>query len=269
MDMGTANPGLVVVGVNDSPAGRRAVEAGAREAAMHHCRLELVHAFNWIPKPEPPAAREAMIRRAITDARRVAPGVPVETRWLEGPAVDALLRRSRSASLTVIGDGDVLTSTCLPRDALTVQVAARAAGTVLVTRARPATGGPVVVGVNGSDASARALEFAFGAAACRQAPLVVVRAYDSSAGEHARPPAVGALERRYALRAEIRLVDGSADTALCLAAQDAGLVVVGPRGRHPYSGLLGWVAQSVLHHSPAPVALVRSLLPDGCDLDVA
>jgi nucleotide-binding universal stress UspA family protein len=227
-----------------------------------------VHAFNWMPKMaqpaalEPPAAREALIRQAVTDARTVAPGLPIEVRSFEGSAVTALLRRARTAVLTVIGDGDLLSATCLPRDALTVQVAARAASTVLVTRAATAEDGPVVVGANGSAASRRALEFAFDAAARRKVPLIVVRACANDDDATCAGPAVAALEHHYALTADVRIINGDPGVVLRKAAQEAGLVVVGARGGRPYHGLLGWIAQTMLHHSPAPVALVRGLMPD-------
>ncbi|MFC7530083.1 universal stress protein [Actinoplanes sp. GCM10030250] len=263
---------MIVVGVNDSPASRRAVEAGAIEAAMRQCRLELVHAFNWIPKLsrtaalDPPRSREALITRAITDARSVAPGVLIDVRPLEGAAVTSLLRRSRTADLTVIGDGDLLQSVCMPPDAVTVQVAARAAGTVLVTRAASVPARPVVVGADGSAASGRALEFAFDAATGRQAKLVVIHIREQS-DDDARAAAaviqmVGQMQRKYGLRAELQIIEGDPEVVLRQASQRAGLVIVGARGDRPYAGLLGWVAQTMLHHSPAPVALVRALLPD-------
>lgn len=262
--MNTESARLVVVGVNDSPAARRAVDEAAREAWLYRCRLELVHAFNWASKPEPAALGQALLRRAIADARRVAPGVPVQAQSPEGSALTALLRKSRTAAMTVIGDGDLLTRICLAPDALTVQVAARAADTVLVTRAAAAPAGPVVVGVNGSAASARALEFAFDAAARRQASLVVVQARESRDDDSAMPglaERTASLKHAYRVDAQLRIVEGSPDTVLRDASQIAGLVVVGARGRHPYAGLLGWVAQTVLHHSPAPVVLVRGLMP--------
>ncbi|GGN09075.1 nucleotide-binding universal stress UspA family protein [Actinoplanes campanulatus] len=254
--------GLIVAGVNDSPASREAVRTGAREAARRGCRLELVHAFNWEPAiaPEGGLGREELLERAVADARDAAPGVPIETRLFEGSAEAGLLSRSRVAALTVIGDGGLHDRTCLPLEALTVQVAARAAGTVLVTPAAAPEAGPVVVGVNASATAEQALEFAFDSAAGRDAGLMVVRAWDRDGEEDPRATllaAVGPLESRYGLRACVRVVEDDPCTALRTAAQGAGLVVVGARGRHPYAGLLGWVAQTLLHHSSAPVALVR------------
>jgi nucleotide-binding universal stress UspA family protein len=258
--------GLVVVGVNDTPSSRQAVRAGAREAAQHHCRLELVHAFNWAPtltrpgEPDLPAARESLLHRAAADARDIASDVPIDVRPFEGPAVVALLRRARVAAMTVIGDGGLSNKVCLPHDALVVQVAARTAGTVLVTRSTPPPATSVVVGVDGSAASHRALQYAFDAAVTRRVALVVVRA-----GHHddaATAALVASLESVHGRAVHQQIVDGEPETVMRQAAQHAGLVVVGARGRYPYSGLLGRVAQTMLHHSPAPVVLVRNLMPE-------
>jgi nucleotide-binding universal stress UspA family protein len=208
--------------------------------------------------------REALLHRAVADAHAVAPGLPVETRWVEGPAVRALIRRSRQASMTVLGDGDLAAHTCLPRDAVTVQVAARATGTVLVTRAAPPAAGPVVVGVNGSPSSHCALRFAVDAASRYGTELLVVRARerdDETITDLSRE-VVALVERLAAPRRHavgIRMVDGSPEEALLNLAAEAALTVVGARGNRPYTGLLGWVAQTVLHHSPTPVVLVRGV----------
>ncbi|MBB3101489.1 hypothetical protein FHR83_009218 [Actinoplanes campanulatus] len=84
--MDPESKGLVVAGVNDSPAGRQAVRTGAREAALRGCRLELAHAFNWVPTIDraPALDRAALMERAVADAREAAPGVPVETLLVEG-----------------------------------------------------------------------------------------------------------------------------------------------------------------------------------------
>lgn len=258
----------VVVGVNDTPASRQAVEAGAREAAQHQCRLELVHVLDWepaLPWPttfDPPGGRESVLSRAVAIAHSVAPDVPVETRLMEGSAVAGLLRCSHCCSMVVIGDGDLPCRTCLPCEALAVQVAARSLSTVLITRSEPGRPGPIVVGLDDSPASERALEFAFDEASAQRDGLVVVRAGDRDTPAGADIEAVvEPLARRYAVQPEIHDVAGCPDEVLRRYAEHAGLVVVGARGLRPYDGLLGWVAQTLLHHAPGPVALVRTLLP--------
>ena len=57
---------------------------------------------------------------------------------------------------------------------------------------------------------------------------------------------------------ETRLITGQAARAILAAAESADLVVVGSRGRGGFTGLLlGSVSQTVLHHTPCPIAIVR------------
>ncbi|RZU53220.1 nucleotide-binding universal stress UspA family protein [Krasilnikovia cinnamomea] len=272
--MRTSRPS-VVAGVSGSPSSQRAVEAAAREAARHGCPLHLVHAFNWLPtltalaSVNPGPAGQKLVRAAAAAAARVAPDLSVTTQLVEGSAVTGLLRKSHAAAMTVIGDGDLNSRICLPRDAVATQIVARAPCSVMVTRAAPLSDGPVLVGVNGSAASELALDFAFDAAAQRTTNLIIVHVWDSATcteQDHAlRVSAlarlVAAREDRYPLAADVRVLEGEPATVLRYVAQDAGLVVVGARGRQAYGGLLGSVAQTLLHHSPAPVVIVRGLMP--------
>ncbi|MEU9925653.1 universal stress protein [Streptomyces griseoluteus] len=143
---------------------------------------------------------------------------------------------------------------------------------------------PVVLGLDLTAPDAALLEFALGAAALRGAPLRVVYAwtpqpapsYNSPgyAYEAEEPPIVEeALEPRNAFMLGRALepwresfpdvdvageaVEGSAGSVLVDASRDASLVVVGRRVRTARLGAhLGHVAHAVLHHSPAPVAVV-------------
>jgi nucleotide-binding universal stress UspA family protein len=105
---------------------------------------------------------------------------------------------------------------------------------VAVVRTSPAPAGAdasprVVVGVDGSAASQRALVWAVDEARARQVPLV----------------------RR------VVPVDRPA-SALLEAGAGADLIVVGDRGRSGFSGLLlGSVSHQVVHHATGPVVVVR------------
>ena len=134
----------------------------------------------------------------------------------------------------------------------------------------------VVVGVDGSPVSERALAFAFDEAALRGAPLVAVHTWLDLVAD----PVVGLLTDWAAVEAEEQVVLGERlagwarkhpdvpvrrvvrrdgpTHALLTEAEGAQLVVVGSRGRGGFAGLLlGSVSHAVLHRSPCPVAVVR------------
>jgi nucleotide-binding universal stress UspA family protein len=265
----------VVAGVDGSASSLSAVRLAAGHAALYGCPLLIVHAFNWLPRQRlpagtcPRAAADDVIGRAAAAAGEVAPGLEIGTRLLEGAATSALLRLARTAVLLAVGDGGLSAQDCLPTYASAVHIAARAPCSVLVARASSPSHGPILVGVNGAPASEQALDAAFDIAARRRAELVVVRAAPSSpdgrAGDDEQLRDLADLVRprqdRYHVAARIRLLPGEPEAVLVAASAGAGLVIVGARGRRPYQGLLGPVAQTLLQHSPAPVVLVRGGTP--------
>ena len=136
----------------------------------------------------------------------------------------------------------------------------------------------IVVGIDGSESSQRALEWAAEEARLRGATLKVVHAwfdlfvagyfvapamYERAAIEEA---AREVLEKAIAsipdgspdLEVEAVLVHSQPEAALLHASQTADMVVVGSRGRGGIAGaLLGSVSQRVVHHAECPIVVVR------------
>ncbi|GAA0496345.1 universal stress protein [Paractinoplanes deccanensis] len=248
----------VAAGVSGSPASYQAVKVAAREASALGCALRLAHAVSYRPGVvDPPHLARAMLRQAAAIAERIAPGLPVTTQLLEGDPVHGLLRLSRRSALIVVGDGNLNDRVCLPTGATAVQLAARSFSDVLVTRAAPAPYGPVVVGVNGSAVSDAALGTAFGEAAHRSLGLVVVHVGTARERVHELEDLVAEWAAGRGVEAELRSLTGDPATVLCRESRHASLVVVGARGDQPYHGLLGSVAQTLLHHGRPPIVLVR------------
>lgn len=264
----------VVVGVDGSASSMSAVRAAAGLASLYGLPLRVVHAFNWLPRqPEridthPGITANDLIQQAVAAARDVSPGLAISARLLEGSPSSTLLRQARTAALLAIGDGGLSAQVCLPTQANAVHVAARASCSVLVARATRPAADSIVVGVNGSPASERALDFAFDTAARSGADLIVVRAATSAtgAGDNHDDPLrelaglVAVREDKYRIAARIRVLPDEPAAALAAESQQAGLIVVGARGQQPYGGLLGSAAQTLLHHSQAPLILVRGLI---------
>jgi nucleotide-binding universal stress UspA family protein len=133
--------------------------------------------------------------------------------------------------------------------------------------------GRVVVGIDGSEASLRALRWAAEEAEARGADLEVVHVWERP--ERYTPMPVGAYPvdpearkvldrgvseaRALAPRVEVRgrLEEGGAGTVLVDEARGADLLVVGSRGLGGVRSLfLGSVSQHVAHRASCPVVIV-------------
>jgi nucleotide-binding universal stress UspA family protein len=145
----------------------------------------------------------------------------------------------------------------------------------------------IVVGVDGSEGSKCALEWAAQEARLRGDPLEIVLAWQPSVGIYAGAgwTAVdnemfeellkGAQERLAricvsvapaldGLKVESRVVEGRAAKTLMDSAVGADLLVVGTRGHGGFAGLLlGSVSAQCAHHSSCPVVIVPHSVPAG------
>jgi nucleotide-binding universal stress UspA family protein len=253
-----------VVGVDGSEGALGAVESAATEARLFGCPLEVVHAFVWpelrVPQvggSDGPLLRqeaERIVAEAVERARRAAPDVAVTGRVETGAAAPVLIRSSLDAALVVVGDRGLGGFSGLLVGSVAVALVEHGRCPVLVVRGRPAPEGPVVVGVDGSEAAAAATDLALAFAAAHGAALRVVTVSPSGDGE-----TDGALQHldTHGVAVERVVQDGDARRALIAASHEARLVVVGSRGRGGFAGLLlGSVSQAVLHHAACPVAVV-------------
>ncbi|MBB2915295.1 nucleotide-binding universal stress UspA family protein [Streptosporangium becharense] len=148
---------------------------------------------------------------------------------------------------------------------------------------------PIIVGVDGSASSLRAVTWAAQEAALRDAPLHIVHAALRWAHDvplapqpaHWGPAAEAAAHHLLRQAAEqaradapaptvtTELLDGAAATAIAAAAADAQLVVVGSRGRGGFTGLLlGSVGRDLAALSPCPVVIVREPGADRAEIAV-
>lgn len=136
--------------------------------------------------------------------------------------------------------------------------------------------GPVIVGVDGSDTAARAAEVAATLARQLQRPLRVVTAYEKvevdvievgtdvfevRSDEEARKIAETVASKVAPdLPVEVAAVQGKPADVLIDEATEHGasLLVVGNRRMQGVSRLLGSVANSVSHHAPCDVYIVKT-----------
>ncbi|QGN49893.1 universal stress protein [Micromonospora sp. WMMD558] len=254
------------------------VRLAAREAVGHGRPLHLVHAFDWgaaLAAPSiagPHDAAEELLARATEVAKEVDEDLPVSGEISEEPAVDTLVRRSETAFLVAVGDSGMSAhpGCCVPAEAPAVQVAARAGCPVLVGRRDPPPEGPVLVGVDGSPDSRKALAWAFDCAARREARLVAVRVAEPGCADDDPEVLTGTVarvgERWPAVSVECHTIRGDPRSVLVEQTRSAQLAVVAARADQPGRGMLGSVSQTLLYHSPAPVIVVRGFAAtDGPD----
>lgn len=224
----------------------------------------------------------------VVRARAAAPEVPVETKTTGLGAAVALTEASVGACLLVVGGrGRSRLSEALLG---TVQFAVTAHADCPVVVVPPGYRGvadaehPVVVGVDGSEGSDHAVRAAAEAALNRGAPLRVVGAWQRPQVEHwscfdvvdeqwhqeiATAARVGAAQNvtnaiqvinleTSDLRVSEAVREGRPSTVLANESDDAGLVVVGARGRGDLASLvLGSVGRTLIHTSGCPVAVIR------------
>jgi nucleotide-binding universal stress UspA family protein len=283
----------VVVGVDGSEPSLAAAELAAEEARRREVPLEIVHALSppapvagYPPDLVPVLATtgpveqqwhdqaEQLLGQAAAQARQSHPNLPVITRLRDGYPAELLTDASRHAQMLVVGHRGTGGFADLLLGSVAVQLANHAACPVIIVRRPPHRDAPVVVGVDGSEGSRQAAEFAAEAAAAYGVPLVALYARASERGwqlERAQgglpPPGApdevmeiltGLAEQHPELEVRPEApVDQPAHEALVDASRQARLLVVGARGLGGFRGLLlGSVSQSLIHHAECPVAVV-------------
>ena len=272
--MGTEMP--VVVGVDGSAEGSLALEWAARDAVHRRQSLRIVHAYVWptvyapmaapMPSPYESGLQEAasgILRDAAERALATAPGLVVETEMPVQQPSAALLAAAEPASVVVVGNRGRGGFAGLMLGSVGVALAAHAAcPAVIVRRAERPAGlevGRVVIGVDGSHESERALEFGFEEAGFRGAGLTALHAYDRDDEQRGLVETTSRWAEKYP-DVDVRYHGVHGRPAAALADRSAGaeLLVLGSRGRGGFAGLLlGSVSQATIHHAACPVAVVK------------
>ena len=236
------------------------------------------------------AAVQAVADAGADLARESAPGVDVSAVVRHGSVAEVLVDLSREALLVVVGRrgsgrvaGGLLGSVAhavlhLAHCPVVVVPAADAGSTPVVGSDE------VVVGFDGSAGAYQALDAAAAAARVRGGGVRVLTAWSSATETRSmtywavaypdESPGEVALERAERAQAEARewwqarhadipveweLPVGLPVDALVKASSDAGLVVVGARGRGGLASLLlGSVSRAVVHGAHGPVEVTRS-----------
>ena len=285
----------IVVGIDDSPAARAAVQWAARDAELRNVPLTLVHAVSpevstWLRTPLPAGVmrwQQDHGRRLIDGALKVVEeatthGGPagVHTEILSSGAAPTLIDLSKDAELVVTGaqgsgrwPGRLLGSVS---SALLRHAQCPVAIVHDEEQAVPDTA-PVLVGIDGSPASELATAIAFDEASRRETSLIALHAWsdlDTSEGTGTDWPATQSMaeevlaERLAGWQEQYPDVQVSRSIAqaqparqLVQQSKGAQLVVVGSRGRGGFSGMLvGSVGETVAQMARVPVIVARESL---------
>lgn len=279
----------VLVGVDGSAAALSAVAFAAQEAALRKRPLHILYVCRW-PSVQfaigavPDDLRiegDQIVDLASAQAKTRAPDVDVRTTVAAGDAASILVEEAERAALVVLGNRGRDGFRDLLLGSVAHKVAARAICPVVIVRGRPATGGAVLLGVDGSPANEPAIGFAFDEASRRRTQLIAVHAWTHplsvAPGDILLPVYDVAMtaedETRVLFEAmagwrekypdvEVRTVleRMSARHVLALRSDKASLVVLGRTG---HGGLVRWalgpVTSALLHHAHCPVAVVPSV----------
>ncbi|MEU2231655.1 universal stress protein [Streptomyces vietnamensis] len=279
---------LVTVGLDGSKESLAAVGWAATAAVLREVPLRLVHVEERPSTPEAPlpyartmAERaESLLRDEADRVRKDHPGLEVLTERARGRAAEELTVAANEADLTVLGSRGLGGVRGFIVGSVSLAVVGSARRPVVLVRAEGASVAPeggIVVGVDICHPCEALLAFSFNEAARRGMPLRFVHSWthpasygyaavmDPGIGEELGGHLLGDLEnlvepwrKRYAgVDAAATAVVGPPAYQLVEASQTAQLVIVGRRGRKvPLGAHLGHVAHAVIHHSPAPVAVV-------------
>jgi nucleotide-binding universal stress UspA family protein len=219
----------------------------------------------------------ARIAQLESDARDRLAGARTRETSIEVigvPPSQALIDASAKAATVVIGARGHSLLSGVVMGSVSQHVTRHASCPVVVVRAPSHPDADrVVVGVDGSTGSRKALEFAFDHASRSGAPITAIHAWRNAArgdtgeglveeiraAERILAEALAGFADQYPdVKVSTEAVPVVPQRVLADASQAASLVVVGSRGLGAFAGLLlGSVSQSVLHHAQCPVAVVR------------
>jgi len=279
----------VVVAVDEERPDLALLRWSAEEAAARGTRLVVCHVCEWRPGQHPPVpvdqvapdlrtGPERVVTEAVEAVQAGHPGLPVTGEVGTGRPAPALLAVSEEAAMVVLGARGIGGFAGLLMGSVSGQVAEHGHCPVAVVRAPASSATDVVVGIDGSAESRRALRLGLAEARRTGGTLLAVHAYRLPAVAAAYAPnpgvepvghrqlaeqtlagALGEVETENPdVKIERRVEHGPAARVLLAAAGGAAALVVGARGLGGFAGLVtGSVSQQVLRHAHCPVLVAH------------
>ena len=276
-----------LIGVDGSEQSRTALAWGLARAAERGAAVELLHVADDSFLSESVAflseaqqASEQMLAAEIEHARSLGFTGEISGTAVVGHPIAEVEEASKRADLLILGAhaGSRFAGSFFGTRAVKVAATAHCPVAVIPPEA-PVPNATVVVGVDGSEASKKAIAYAAEEASTRGIPLTAVYAWmppltpgleylwseelvssQRAAAEEAIAIGVAGLASRYPdLEIRREIVQSPPVAALVDAAKGAEMIVVGSRGRGGISRLLlGSVSHGVLQALPCPVVVTRA-----------
>lgn len=289
--------GAVVVGIGNSDRDAETLTWAGNSAQRSGSPLHVLHAHDLSAElaaidpvagnaislgPDGDLGNEGLLQETLAAARERWPELQVTGSQPFVRPEQALIDASQGARLVVVGAArtSALQRFGLGRPSLAAAMHAASPVVIVPQGSRADAEGPVVVAIDGSSHSAAAAERAFWIAELRGAPLVAlttwnVEVVDGMVVTTPGTDAWNATEAKYRAIADnivnplrdkhpgvtstVEVIRGSAAKVLTERTADAGLLVMGTRGRGGFTGmLLGSVSQRVLETATCPVMLVHA-----------
>lgn len=277
-----------IIGVDGSEQSRVALDWGLARAAQSGASVELLHVADDSFLSESVAflseaqeASEKMLEAEREYARASGYNGRITGTAVVGHPIAEVEEASKHADLVILGahTGSKLAGSFFGTRAVKIAAVAHCPVAVIPFEVEGTPKPAVVVGVDGSDASRKAIAFAAEEASFRGVPLIAVYAWmppltpgleylwseelvesQRSAAEEAIAIGTAGLAERYPdLVVERRIVQSSPVAALLQAAEDADTIVVGSRGRGGIQRLLlGSVSHGVLQALPRTTIVTRA-----------
>jgi nucleotide-binding universal stress UspA family protein len=253
-------PQPVVVGVDASASARDAAEWAADLAAAWNAPLHLVQVVLGWPDDAAVPRLPGWLRELVDAAERCGVGT-VDAEVVPGGIVDTLLGRAAGARMLVVGSYGDGAWTGMLAASLAVTLIDRAPCPVAVIRGSapqvpPPRSGPIVVGVDGSEAGGAALDLAAQVAASVGSRLLAVCATADAVAAMAEAQLAAVRLRYPALPVEERVVDGTVYRVLVEQARDARLLVLGRhRAGTGVDVVLGSTEHGLVESVPCPVLI--------------
>jgi nucleotide-binding universal stress UspA family protein len=270
----------VVVGYDGSDGSRLAVRWAAHHAAASGLGLIVVHCWVWpfftqdlgpVANVEDSGLQSAAERTAAEGldlAKQAEPGVEVSVRLIVGFPSEVLTRLSAEASLLVTGTRGLGGFAGLLVGSVSLHLAATASCPIAVIRDDRPAAGDVLVAVDGSPESDRAVIAAENLAGILHASLRIlhVRPYTRHAWTRLPDP-----EHDPIVQQALNLLPGDTDLTVIEDSfaepsvpgvivhhtRGATIVVLGAKGNNTLGARLGSTVHAVLHHAQGNILVVR------------